>query len=155
MSDKTGTENRISPKEHNTLAADVQNKTNEDLLMEIEKILEQGENMDTALLEHYLDILQERDPVETGFNPEAMWNQLEDEHPLLFEESEKRHHPNIRKSSRFPISIRDAVCFDLLRSLSRPYSFLWCPQTRLESTLLKLSSIGRVILFRCTAIRLV
>ena len=62
MSDKTGTENRLSPKEHNTLAADVQNKTNEDLLMEIEKILEQGENMDTALLEHYLDILQERVP---------------------------------------------------------------------------------------------
>lgn len=89
MSDKTGTENRLSPREHNTLAADVQNKTNEDLLMEIEKILEQGENMDTALLEHYLDILQERDQVETDFNPEAMWNQLEDEHPLLFEESEK------------------------------------------------------------------
>ena len=48
MSDKTGTENRISPKEHNTLAADVQNKTNEDLHMEIEKILEQGENVSTA-----------------------------------------------------------------------------------------------------------
>ena len=89
MSEKTGTENRLSPTKRDALTADVQNKSNEDLLVEIENILAQGESMDTVLLEHYLDVLQERDPVETDFDPEAVWNQLEGEHPLLFEKNEK------------------------------------------------------------------
>lgn len=102
MSEKTGTENRLSPKTDDALAADVQNKSNEDLLIEIENILVQGENMDTVLLEHYLDVLQERDPVETNFNPEAMWNQLENEHPLLFEENEKAETTGQQEKQQVP-----------------------------------------------------
>lgn len=69
------------------IAADVEQRSNQELLQEIERILtaSSAADMDTGRLEAYLDILQERAPVMEGYAPEAEWEKTKAQHPLLFE----------------------------------------------------------------------
>lgn len=66
----------------------MQNKSNTELLAEIDRILEQGEDMDTERLEQCLSILDGRAPVMTDYTPEKAWERLQADHPLLFEKEE-------------------------------------------------------------------
>lgn len=67
---------------------ELQNKSNTELLEEIEQMLAQGLDMDTDKLEQYLATLQERAPVMTDYDPDQAWEQLQSSHPLLFEEEQ-------------------------------------------------------------------
>lgn len=64
------------------------NKSNQELLDEIDMILSASSyaEMDTDKIEQNLAILQERAPVMEDYSAESEWNQLKDNHPLLFEE---------------------------------------------------------------------
>lgn len=66
--------------------ADVEQRSSQELLQEIEQILAASSSvdMDTDKLEAYLDILQERAPVMEDYDAKAEWEKTKAQHPLLF-----------------------------------------------------------------------
>ena len=68
------------------IAADVEQRSSQELLQEIEQILATSSSvdMDTDKLEAYLDILQERVPVMEDYDAKAEWEKTKAQHPLLF-----------------------------------------------------------------------
>lgn len=68
------------------IPADVEQRSSQELLQEIEQILATSSSvdMDTDKLEAYLDILQERVPVMEDYDAKAEWEKTKAQHPLLF-----------------------------------------------------------------------
>jgi hypothetical protein len=68
------------------IPADVEQRSSQELLQEIEQILATSSSvdMDTDKLEAYLDILQERAPVMEDYDAKAEWEKTKAQHPLLF-----------------------------------------------------------------------
>lgn len=68
------------------IPADVEQRSSQELLQEIEQILATSSSvdMDTDKLEAYLDILQERTPVMEDYDAKAEWEKTKAQHPLLF-----------------------------------------------------------------------
>lgn len=64
----------------------VENRSNTELLEEIDRIMEQGENMDVARVEYLLAVLQERAPVMEDYDPSKQWERIQEDHPLFFTE---------------------------------------------------------------------
>lgn len=83
------------------IAADARQRSNQELLQEIERILEtsSAKDMDTDKLEAYLDILQEHAPVMEDYDPEGEWEKAKAQHPLLFavEPSKRSKKANVRR----------------------------------------------------------
>lgn len=66
--------------------ADLQTKSNQELLAEVDAIMEQdAAHMDVERLEACLDLLQERAPVAQSYDPEASWREFTDRHALILE----------------------------------------------------------------------
>lgn len=66
--------------------ADLQTKSNQELLAEVDAIMEQdAAHMDVERLEACLDLLQERAPVAQSYDPEASWQEFTDRHALILE----------------------------------------------------------------------
>ena len=64
----------------------VENRSNTELLEEIDRIMEQGENMDVERVEYLLAALQERAPVMEDYDPVKQWEKVQEDHPLFFTE---------------------------------------------------------------------
>lgn len=64
----------------------VENRSNTELLDEIDRIMEQGENMDVERVEYLLAVLQERAPVMEDYDPAKQWEKIQEDHPLFFTE---------------------------------------------------------------------
>lgn len=64
----------------------VENRSNTELLVEIDRIMEQGENMDVERVEYLLAALQERAPVMEDYDPVKQWEKVQEDHPLFFTE---------------------------------------------------------------------
>lgn len=63
--------------------ADLQTKSNQELLAEVDAIMEQdAAHMDVERLEACLDLLQERAPVAQSYDPEVSWREFTDRHAL-------------------------------------------------------------------------
>lgn len=93
------------------IPADVEQRNNQELLQEIERILEADPaNMDTDRLEAYLDILQERAPVMEDYDAKAEWEKTKARHPLLFtlEPSKRPEKADVRRWFR-PVHAAEIV----------------------------------------------
>ncbi len=68
------------------ISADVEQRSSQELLQEIEQILatNSSADMDTDKLAAYLDILQKRAPVMEDYDAKAEWEKTKARHPLLF-----------------------------------------------------------------------
>lgn len=79
---KRGAKNRAA-----TNRAEMTGQSNSELLQEVERILENGndETMDTERLEAYLAELQKRAPVMEDFDQETEWKKTKEENFFLFE----------------------------------------------------------------------
>lgn len=64
----------------------VENLSNTELLEEIDRIMEQGENMDVERVEYLLAVLQERAPVMEDYDSVEQWEKVQEDHPLFFTE---------------------------------------------------------------------
>lgn len=68
------------------MSSSVENRSNTDLLNEIDRLMEQGENMDVERVEYLLSVLQERAPVMEDYDPTKQWEKVLEDHPLFFTE---------------------------------------------------------------------
>lgn len=78
----------------------VENRSNTELLEEIDRIMEQGENMDVERVEYLLAALQERAPVMEDYDPVKQWEQVQEDHPLFFTEDVLDTMPTKKKVLR-------------------------------------------------------
>lgn len=86
--------------EHAVPVNDIQSRSNTELLEEINKILDQGLDMDTEKLEQYLSILQDRAPVMADYNPKKAWAKLQADNPILFEEGQAASNTQSQRTSK-------------------------------------------------------
>jgi len=78
----------------------VENRSNTELLEEIDRIMEQGENMDVERVEYLLAALQERAPVMEDYDPVKQWEKVQEDHPLFFTEDVLNTMPSKKKVLR-------------------------------------------------------
>ena len=78
----------------------VENRSNTELLVEIDRIMEQGENMDVERVEYLLAALQERAPVMEDYDPVKQWEKVQEDHPLFFTEDVLDTMPTKKKVLR-------------------------------------------------------
>lgn len=78
----------------------VENRSNTELLEEIDRIMEQGENMDVERVEYLLAALQERAPVMEDYDPVKQWEKVQEDHPLFFTEDVLDTMPTKKKVLR-------------------------------------------------------
>ena len=78
----------------------VENRSNTELLVEIDRIMEQGENMDVERVEYLLAALQERAPVMEDYDPVKQWEKVQEDHPLFFTEDVLDTMPKKKKVLR-------------------------------------------------------
>lgn len=78
----------------------VENRSNTELLEEIDRIMEQGENMDVERVEYLLAALQERAPVMEDYDPVKQWEKVQEDHPLFFTEDALDTVPTKKKVLR-------------------------------------------------------
>ncbi len=78
----------------------VENRSNTELLEEIDRIMEQGENMDVERVEYLLAVLQERAPVMEDYDPVKQWETVQEDHPLFFTEDALDTVPTKKKVLR-------------------------------------------------------
>lgn len=78
----------------------VENRSNTELLEEIDRIMEQGENMDVERVEYLLAVLQERAPVMEDYDPVKQWEKVQEDHPLFFTEDALDTVPTKKKVLR-------------------------------------------------------
>ena len=78
----------------------VENRSNTELLEEIDRIMEQGENMNVERLEYLLAVLQERAPVMEDYDPVKQWEKVQEDHPLFFTEDALDTVPTKKKVLR-------------------------------------------------------
>lgn len=78
----------------------VENRSNTELLEEIDRIMEQGENMDVERVEYLLAVLQERAPVMEDYDPVKQWEKVQEDHPLFFTEDVLDTMPTKKKALR-------------------------------------------------------
>ena len=78
----------------------VENRSNTELLEEIDRIMEQGENMDVERVEYLLAVLQERAPVMEDYDPVKQWEKVQEDHPLFFTEDVLNTMPTKKKVLR-------------------------------------------------------
>ena len=77
---------------------------NIDLLEELDRLMAQGESMDVEQVQQILDDLQQQAPVMTDYDPQAQWDKLQADYPLLFSEeapeaSAKASRPRLLRSA--------------------------------------------------------
>ncbi len=99
------------------IPADVEQRSSQELLQEIEQILATSSSvdMDTDKLEAYLDILQERVPVMEDYDAKAEWEKTKAQHPLLFapEPAKRPKKADARKWFRSVRAVEIAVAVAL------------------------------------------
>ena len=99
------------------IPADVEQRSSQELLQEIEQILATSSSvdMDTDKLEAYLDILQERAPVMEDYDAKAEWEKTKVQHPLLFapEPAKRPKKADARKWFRSVRAVEIAVAVAL------------------------------------------
>ena len=78
----------------------IENRSNTELLEEIDRIMEQGENMDVERVEYLLAVLQERAPVMEDYDPVEQWEKVQEDHPLFFTEDALDTVPTKKKVLR-------------------------------------------------------
>ena len=78
----------------------VENCSNTELLEEIDRIMEQGENMDVERVEYLLAALQKRAPVMEDYDPVKQWEKVQEDHPLFFTEDALDTVPTKKKVLR-------------------------------------------------------
>lgn len=78
----------------------VENRSNTELLEEIDRIMEQGENMDVERVDYLLAVLQERAPVMEDYDPVKQWEKVQEDHPLFFTEDALDTVPTKKKVLR-------------------------------------------------------
>ena len=78
----------------------IENRSNTELLEEIDRIMEQGENMDVERVEYLLAVLQERAPVMEDYDPVKQWEKVQEDHPLFFTEDALDTVPTKKKVLR-------------------------------------------------------
>lgn len=95
------------------ISADVEQRSSQELLQEIEQILatNSSADMDTDKLAAYLDILQKRAPVMEDYDAKAEWEKTKARHPLLFapEPSKRSKKADTRKWFRSVRTVEIAV----------------------------------------------
>lgn len=95
------------------ISADVEQRSSQELLQEIEQILatNSSADMDTDKLAAYLDILQKRAPVMEDYDAKAEWEKTKARHPLLFapEPSKRSKKADTRKRFRSVRTVEIAV----------------------------------------------
>lgn len=79
------------------MSSSVENRSNTELLEEIDRIMEQGENMDVERVEYLLSVLQERAPVMEDYDSARQWEKVQEDHPLFFTEDEPDTAPTKKK----------------------------------------------------------
>lgn len=99
---------------HTAPVDDTKGKSNTQLLKEIDKLIDQGDDMDCEKLERYLSALQQRTPVMTDYDPHQAWEQLQAGHPLLFEEEQSASDTQTATATTAPRRFRG---HKLLRTL--------------------------------------
>lgn len=82
------------------MSSSVENRSNTELLEEIDRIMEQGENMDVERVEYLLAALQERAPVMEDYDPVKQWEKVQEDHPLFFTEDVLNTMPTKKKVLR-------------------------------------------------------
>lgn len=82
----------------NTDIERLRQKETHELIDELEEKLNDGEEIE--LIEEYLEVLDEKAPVLSDFDPEASLAEFKAKHPLLFENDEKTKKPSVRRSLR-------------------------------------------------------
>lgn len=85
---------------HGDMYPSVENRSNTELLEEIDRIMEQGENMNVERLEYLLAVLQERAPVMEDYDPVKQWEKVQEDHPLFFTEDALDTVPTKKKVLR-------------------------------------------------------
>ncbi len=99
------------------IPADVEQRSSQELLQEIEQILATSSSVDidTDKLEAYLDILQERAPVMEDYDAKAEWEKTKVQHPLLFapEPAKRPKKADARKWFRSVRAVEIAVAVAL------------------------------------------
>ncbi len=85
---------------HGDMYPSVENRSSTELLEEIDRIMEQGENMNVERLEYLLAVLQERAPVMENYDPVKQWEKVQEDHPLFFTEDALDTVPTKKKVLR-------------------------------------------------------
>lgn len=89
------------------IPTDVEQRSNQELLQEIEQLLEaDAAEMDTDKLETYLDILQERAPVMEDYDAKAEWEKTKAQYPTLFTVEPPSKHSKKTEARRWFGSVR-------------------------------------------------